>query len=94
MKKKEEEEATLKEREEISHCSNKLFTKQSEDADPLEEGGEGGKGTGRERELVSCTDPHEEGSEEGKATLRKQEVVSCTDPHEEGGEEGKATLKE
>ena len=54
-----------------------LLTKQSEEADPPEEGREGRKATLREREVVNCTDLHEEGDEEGKATLKEREVVSC-----------------
>ena len=43
--------------------------KQSEDANLLEERGEGGKVTLREREAVKCTNTHEEEVEEGKVNL-------------------------
>ena len=52
--------------------NKKLFTKQSEDSDLPEEGGEGRKATLRVREVVNCTDPHEEGGDEGKVTCRNE----------------------
>ena len=64
---------------------------QSEDANLLEERGEGRKVTLRERELVNCTIMHEEGGEEGKVILLEREIFSCTDPHEEAGKDGKTT---
>ena len=49
-----------------------LFIKQSEDADPLEDEGEGRRTTLREREVVKCTDTHEERGEEGKIALQPE----------------------
>ena len=48
-----------------------LFIKQSEDADPLEDEGEG-RTTLREQQVVNCTDTHEERGEEGKITLQAE----------------------
>ena len=45
-----------------------LFIKQSEDADPIEDGGERRKTTLTEWEVVNRTDTHE-GGVEGKVTL-------------------------
>ena len=67
----------------------KLFTKQSEDADPLEEGGEGRKATLSEREAVSCNDLSKDEDHKTKLSTKQSKDADLL---EEEDEEGKATL--